>query len=97
MPIMMMMNMIIITLIRSSAYERGMSRCIGSLPDPSLGGPVACSGILSYLSKMNYLHINHEDTYLDELVGAVVAFFGVCESFVSPGVEPIAATPWVVF
>lgn len=45
-------------------------------------GDVTCSppparGLLSYLDKMGYVHINHEDTYLDEAVGVVVAFLGL--------------------
>jgi hypothetical protein len=32
---------------------------------------------MEYLSKMNYFQMNHEETFLDEIVGAALATVGI--------------------
>ena len=41
------------------------------------GGLMFSRNILSYLDQMNYIHIDHEDTIIDEIVGYAFAFLGV--------------------
>ena len=41
------------------------------------GGHMFSKNVLEYLSKMGYVQIKHEDTYLDEIIGYAVAVIGL--------------------
>ena len=51
---------------------------IVSMIHSAIRGGLMCSrNILTYCSRMNYLHINAEDSYLDEAVGYTLAATGM--------------------
>jgi hypothetical protein len=41
------------------------------------GGVMFARNILTYLDEMKYVSINHEETYLDEIVGYGLALLGL--------------------
>ena len=54
-----------------------MQRVISAFHSAIRGGLLFSRNILKYLSAMNYVHIDHDKTYLDELVGYGLAAIGL--------------------
>lgn len=54
-----------------------LQRIISAFHSAIRGGFMCSRNILKYLSIMKIININHEDTYLDELAGYCLAFFGL--------------------
>ncbi len=54
-----------------------LQRIISAFHSAMKGGLMFSRNLLEYLSKMNIIHINHEDTYLDEIIGGVLALLGL--------------------
>lgn len=55
-----------------------LQRILSSIHSAVRGGHMFSRNILEYLSIMGYVNINHNNTNLDEIVGYIVAFAGVC-------------------
>ena len=54
-----------------------VQRILSAFHSAMRGGIIFSRNILEYLSKMNYIHINHEETMLDEAVGYGLALVGL--------------------
>ena len=54
-----------------------VQRILSAFHSAMRGGIIFSRNILEYLSKMNYIHINHEETMLDEAVGYGLALIGL--------------------
>lgn len=54
-----------------------LQRIISAFHSAIRGGLMFSRNILNYLSAMNYVHIDHEKTYLDEVAGYGVALLGL--------------------
>jgi len=54
-----------------------LQRIISAFHSSIKGGLMFSRNILEYLSKMGIYHIDHETTYIDEVVGVVVAMIGL--------------------
>lgn len=54
-----------------------VQRVISAFHSAMRGGLMFTRNIMEYLSKMGYLHIDPEKTYLDEVVGYAIAFLGM--------------------
>lgn len=53
-----------------------LQRIISAVHSAIRGGVMVSKNLLEYLSKMGYLHINHEETFIDEIVGYGLAVTG---------------------
>lgn len=54
-----------------------LQRIISAVHSAIRGGVMVSRNLLEYLSKMGYLHINHEETFIDEIVGYGLAVTGL--------------------
>lgn len=54
-----------------------LARVISALHSALAGGLMAARNVMAYLSEMNYYKIDHETTYLDEIVGYGLAAVGL--------------------
>lgn len=54
-----------------------LQRILSAIHSAIRGGTMVSRNLLEYSSKMGYFHINHEDTILDEVVGAALATIGL--------------------
>jgi len=54
-----------------------LQRLVSSFHSAIRGGLMCSRNILVYCSKMGYANINHEDTYIDEIVGFALAIAGL--------------------
>lgn len=53
-----------------------VQRVISAFHSAIRGGLMFSRNILLYASEMKYMDINHEDTYIDEIVGGAIAVLG---------------------
>lgn len=70
---------IFVSVIRSIVISWAwfLQRVISAFHSSIRGGLMFSRNILEYLDKMGIYHVNHEDTYLDEIVGFAFAFLGL--------------------
>lgn len=54
-----------------------VQRILSAFHSAMRGGIVFSRNILAYLAEMKYVSINHEETYLDEIVGYGLAALGL--------------------
>ena len=54
-----------------------LQRIISAFHSAIRGGLMFSRNILRYLSEMKYIHINHEETVVDEVVGYAIAIIGL--------------------
>lgn len=54
-----------------------VQRFVSAFHSALRGGLMLSRNVLTYLSEMKYVHINHEETYIDEIVGYSVALLGL--------------------
>jgi len=54
-----------------------VQRILSAFHSAMRGGIVFARNIMAYLAEMNYVSINHEETYLDEIVGYSLAALGL--------------------
>ena len=52
-------------------------RLVSAYHSAMRGGLMFSRNLLEYLSAMKIVHINHEETYLDEVVGYAIAYSGL--------------------
>ena len=53
-----------------------LQRILSAVHSAVRGGTMVSRNVLEYLSIMKYVNINHDETYLDEVVGYGLAFTG---------------------
>lgn len=54
-----------------------VQRILSAFHSAMRGGIVFARNIMAYLAEMKYVNINHEETYLDEIVGYSLAALGL--------------------